>query len=480
MLSEHNNWLNPAPRPKLRRDPLPDPWVFQLRIDLEGARPPIWRRISIRSDQSLETLHIVIQAAFDWYNYHLYRFSIGGGPFDLKSELFLCEYDLTEADPADEGTFVEDVRVDETLQQPGDVLHYLYDYGDTWAMKIVLEELRPASPDSPIAECVGGRRAAPPEDCGGLTDADQLAEVLDDPAHFDLDHVNSSIRAWLDTPPGFAPQHLLTRDEAHAQDALLRYPQFAPMIDAPQAWAARDPLTERLHRLHAREFAADTGLEELLAPDDRSITGPIDDAVLHESLSAVQCLLDRVGTGVKLTQAGYLPVDVALDVADELGLTGYRRSTGGESKMHHVYAFREALQKVGLLRKSRGMLHLTQAGQHARTDQHFLWNHLADRMLPKPSARRDFAHDSALMVLLFAATSSGPFDLDEAAALLSAAGWSVDGTPVKAHTMVFAGAWQSYLLWYIAPRGEREWFAERLSPAAIHLAAAALAGMERA
>lgn len=41
---------------------------------------------------------------------------------------------------------------------------------------------------------IDGRRAAPPEDCGGVTDAEDLAEVLDDPGYFDLEETNEALR----------------------------------------------------------------------------------------------------------------------------------------------------------------------------------------------------------------------------------------------------------------------------------------------
>ncbi|MEJ7744990.1 MAG: hypothetical protein WKF73_22130 [Nocardioidaceae bacterium] len=74
-----------------------------------------------------------------------------------------------------------DARLDEILHEPGDVLHYLFDYGDSWELTLRLEGVRPGSLDSPSAEVTDGRRAAPPEDSGGSVDADSLSMGLDDP-----------------------------------------------------------------------------------------------------------------------------------------------------------------------------------------------------------------------------------------------------------------------------------------------------------
>ncbi|MBN1641362.1 MAG: hypothetical protein JXA09_09005, partial [Anaerolineae bacterium] len=37
--------------------------IYQIRIDLKNARPPIWRRLLLPSDLSLDIVHHVIQTA---------------------------------------------------------------------------------------------------------------------------------------------------------------------------------------------------------------------------------------------------------------------------------------------------------------------------------------------------------------------------------------------------------------------------------
>lgn len=72
-------------RPDLRRPSRTDDVIFRVRVDLDHSAPPIWRRIDLRSDQTLDVLHQVLQVAFGWDDYHLHRFSLGGGPFDRHS-----------------------------------------------------------------------------------------------------------------------------------------------------------------------------------------------------------------------------------------------------------------------------------------------------------------------------------------------------------------------------------------------------------
>src|SRR5664280_257485 len=52
--------------------------VMQLKVSLKGAKPPIWRRLQMREDVTLDELHGIIQAAFMWYGGHLHVFEGGG------------------------------------------------------------------------------------------------------------------------------------------------------------------------------------------------------------------------------------------------------------------------------------------------------------------------------------------------------------------------------------------------------------------
>jgi Plasmid pRiA4b ORF-3-like protein len=69
----------------------------------------------------------------------------------------------------------------------------VYDYGDNWEVLLRLENVLPATPRARSAVAVDGRRAAPPEDCGGRRTAEDLAEVLEDPSFFSLAEVDEAL-----------------------------------------------------------------------------------------------------------------------------------------------------------------------------------------------------------------------------------------------------------------------------------------------
>src|SRR5260370_4368307 len=57
--------------------------IYQLHILLLQITPPIWRRLHMRSDSSIATLHELLQIAFDWSDFHLHRFVIRGKEYGL-------------------------------------------------------------------------------------------------------------------------------------------------------------------------------------------------------------------------------------------------------------------------------------------------------------------------------------------------------------------------------------------------------------
>jgi pRiA4b ORF-3-like protein len=176
---------------ELRRAPRESAAIYRVRVDLDYSEPPIWRLLDLRSDLPLDVVHQALQATFDWEDAHLHRFSLGGGPFDEEAQQFLCPFEVEDGEPGEPESAV---RIDEVLGQTGDLLQYLYDYGDSWELTLRLEELLPADANSKPATLVDGERAAPPEDCGGYTDGKSLAEALEAPARFERDKINRRLR----------------------------------------------------------------------------------------------------------------------------------------------------------------------------------------------------------------------------------------------------------------------------------------------
>ena len=176
--------------------------IFQFKVALKGIRPPIWRRIQVANDITFYHLHRILQEVMGWYDAHLHQFDIGGWQITDAETL---------ADSWDDGSDEQKTRLGEQIGREGQKMRYEYDFGDSWEHELLLEKILPAEPGVHYPRCLKGKRACPPEDCGGpwgyealleaLADADHeehesyLEWVGDDfdPEEFDLEEINDAL-----------------------------------------------------------------------------------------------------------------------------------------------------------------------------------------------------------------------------------------------------------------------------------------------
>ena len=65
----------------------PNQLVYQLKVSLIGIEPPIWRRIQVTGDTTLDVLHGILQIAMGWFGEHLYEFKVHGTSYGDPSVL---------------------------------------------------------------------------------------------------------------------------------------------------------------------------------------------------------------------------------------------------------------------------------------------------------------------------------------------------------------------------------------------------------
>ena len=159
-----------APRKKARAST-----IYQVKITLRGVRPPIWRRVQVRSDELLEHLHYVIQLSMGWTNSHLHSFRIQGMEYGMP----MPEFDFGGEQMRDEKT----VKLSQLI--PGEKFKfiYLYDFGDSWEHELLIEKVLEAEAGVDYPICTKAKRACPPEDCGGIWGYHDFVEAVQDPEH---------------------------------------------------------------------------------------------------------------------------------------------------------------------------------------------------------------------------------------------------------------------------------------------------------
>jgi len=460
--------MSPALGPGRRHPRRGTPATLRLRVQLDGAFPPVWRRVEVASTLGLEDLHDVLQVVFGWEDYHLHRFTTG--PELDPGTAFACTADLAQGFDDDTSLPTWDVRVDELLAEPGERLHYQYDYGDNWWLTLEVEDLVDGHIPPDRARLLEGAGASPPEDCGGIHGYRMLVAAADR-THPDHRQALVEVGQWWGRE--VAPDELgVVPFDPAAVDVRLQALELAgrPLVPrrvgeklAALLLRVRDMDTER--QLRTLASAADAG-EDVEVETAARVVRPF------------TVLLDTVGDGVKLTAVGYLPPAVVQTVFDELGMGEEWIGKGNREDLTvPVLQLRETAQQLKLLRKYKGRLVPTARGRDLAGDPVGLWRHLAGAL---PVGGRDVSDPEwQASVLLLALMASGSTDNAEVivAKLLTGLGWAVgDGQPIDRRTVTGLIAADVHLLRQLGAfeRDRRDSWPGTVTPDGIALARAAL------
>ena len=149
--------------------------AYQLEITLAESRPAIWRRLRVLGDTSLDSLHLIIQHAMGWTNSHLYQFEV--------AERRFFEPDPESEYPDEPPEDARRSRLNDLGLRQGSEFSYVYDFGDWWEHRILVEAIFVPLPEELYPCCVAGARAGPPEDAGGVHGYAELLSALRNPRH---------------------------------------------------------------------------------------------------------------------------------------------------------------------------------------------------------------------------------------------------------------------------------------------------------
>ncbi|MHB1413854.1 MAG: plasmid pRiA4b ORF-3 family protein [Chloroflexota bacterium] len=148
----------------------PPATVFRFKVSLTYQKD-IWRKIEVRSDQTLEALHYAIQDAFGWDDDHLYAFFMSGKAWDRSTE-----YVRPEARGF--GERGANVRLDRLELLPRKRFLYIFDFGDEWRHDIRVEKAD-LPPDGDYPRIIEEHGEAPPQ-YPGMDEDDELVEEWDE------------------------------------------------------------------------------------------------------------------------------------------------------------------------------------------------------------------------------------------------------------------------------------------------------------
>jgi hypothetical protein len=144
---------------------------YQLRVELKGVKPAVWRRIDVPGDIKLSKLHHILLAVMGWQGGHLHEFNFVDAIYGQADDEL--------------GPEVEDESRVSLVKALGGSASFtwIYDYGDYWAHKVKLERIVDLGVPLQTAMCITGRNACPPEDIGGAPGYAEFLQAIRDLQH---------------------------------------------------------------------------------------------------------------------------------------------------------------------------------------------------------------------------------------------------------------------------------------------------------
>ncbi len=197
-----------GPKTARRRSP---PLVHQFLIVLTGTAPLVWRRIQVPERYSFWDLHVAIQDAMGWLDYHLHEFRLLDAKEGQVVSIGIPTDDDTEDRPILPGWECPLSRFFERPDWHAPPATYAYDFGDDWQHVVAHEGMEPAEESARYPRCIAGARRCPPEDCGGVHGYVEFLQTVENPRHPE----HQSTLEWAggeDDPDVFDPSAIVFDD----------------------------------------------------------------------------------------------------------------------------------------------------------------------------------------------------------------------------------------------------------------------------
>ena len=154
--------------------------VVQFRVTLRYVEPVVWRLIEVPAKYTFWDLHVAIQDAMGWLDYHLHMFRVA----DPRGEP--TEIGIPDDEPFDDESVCLagwKVPIAQYFDGVGAHAEYEYDFGDGWLHDLRVEHVAPRQPGTKYPRCSGGANRCPPEDCGGPPGYAELLKIIAKPRH---------------------------------------------------------------------------------------------------------------------------------------------------------------------------------------------------------------------------------------------------------------------------------------------------------
>jgi len=168
------------------------PSYLEFEVSLRGIKPRLWRRFQIADDATFGDLHRAIRDSFGWHGGHLWEF------MNNSHEAFAAfAHEFQDVGFDEPPPDAEEVKLLGYFPRARSCVYY-YDFGDSWMHSVRLRD-RVTSSEQFHRRLLAGRRACPPEDCGGVGGYYRFVSIVEtgvDPWEEDVTELLEWLGEW--------------------------------------------------------------------------------------------------------------------------------------------------------------------------------------------------------------------------------------------------------------------------------------------
>lgn len=202
---------------------------YQVRFWIVGVQPIVWRRLLLRPENTLADLHHAIQITCNWSDDFLHQFNIHGKTIGVPRI-----HGPSYSRPAGE-VALSDLNLYEKER-----FVYEYNFFDHWQLEIRFEKKCELDAKRHYPFCIAGKRAAPPESCGGPDHFNQLRD------QFSPFYIMDQVLTWY---------QLYERREQLSEDELYELEDRRFELSRLRYWTQVDKFDRRTANRRLKQYA---------------------------------------------------------------------------------------------------------------------------------------------------------------------------------------------------------------------------------
>lgn len=219
--------------------------VYELRITLTDVGVPVWRVVQVDEDINFHDFHLLIQAAFDWTNSHLFGFHVDKSNGEKVEWVEITDQEIDRRFmPRRIQTYkTKEAVLSNWLVKPKDKITYTYDFGDNWEHKIELLKIVEADEKVEYPLCIRAKNEAPPEDSRlGIIEGEidlvahdnkKVRDAVNDMIQFGVNELNVMEEFQFDEPSN--------ESSAFVSQEVKASPVWEKTLEITKAFLQREP-----------------------------------------------------------------------------------------------------------------------------------------------------------------------------------------------------------------------------------------------